>query len=120
MMVYAGIGVGFGYVAPYSMVPDAIEADAVATGVRKEGAFYGMWLFTSKIGSAFAILATGLVLSAGHFIPNAAQPDSAKLAIRLAIGPIPAAFLIAALVLVQFYPLDEKKYAEIIASKPKP
>jgi GPH family glycoside/pentoside/hexuronide:cation symporter len=73
--------VGFGYVAPYSMVPDAIEADAVATGVRKEGAFYGMWLFTSKIGSAF---------------------------------------LIAALVLVQFYPLDEKKYAELIASKPKP
>jgi len=115
MMLYAGIGVGFGFVAPFSMLPDAIEYDAVRTGFRKEGAFYGMWLFTSKIGSAFAILATGLILSAGRFVPNAAQLDSAKLAIRLVIGPIPAVFLIAALVLVGFYPIDEKKYAEIMA-----
>ena len=115
MMLYAGVGVGFGFVAPFSMLPDAIEYDAVRTGFRKEGAFYGMWLFTSKIGSAFAILATGLVLSAGHFVPNAVQADSAKLAIRLAIGPIPAVFLFAALVLVGFYPIDEKKYAEIMA-----
>jgi GPH family glycoside/pentoside/hexuronide:cation symporter len=117
MMVYAGIGVGFGYVAPYSMVPDTIEYDAAETGVRKEGAFYGMWLFISKIGSAFAILATGLVLGAGHFVPNAAQADSAKLAIRLAIGPIPALFLVAAMILIQRYPIDEKKYAEILKGK---
>ena len=52
MMVYAGIGVGFGYVAPWAMVPDAIEFDAVRTGNRKEGAFYGMWTFTSKVGTS--------------------------------------------------------------------
>ena len=99
------------------MVPDTIEYDAAETGVRKEGAFYGMWLFISKVGSAFAILATGLVLGAGHFVPNAAQADSAKLAIRLAIGPIPALFLVAAMILVQRYPIDEKKYAEILKGR---
>jgi glycoside/pentoside/hexuronide:cation symporter, GPH family len=117
MMVYAGIGVGFGYMPPYSMVPDTIEIDALKTGLRKEGAFYGIVLLVSKVGAALAFLTTGLVLGAGGFVANAVQVDSAKLAIRLAIGPLAACFLVAALVLVQFYPIDEKKYAEIMAGK---
>jgi GPH family glycoside/pentoside/hexuronide:cation symporter len=117
MMVYAGVGVGFGYIPPYSMVPDTVEIDAVETGVRKEGAFYGIVLLTTKVGAALAFLTTGLVLGAGGFVANAAQTESAKLAIRLAIGPIPAVFLIAAVILVNFYPIDEKEYARIMAGK---
>jgi len=115
MMVYSGIGVGFGYVAPYAMVPDTIEVHAIRSGKRNEGAFYGIWLFTSKIGQALAWLATGLVLALGHYVANAAQASQGKLAIRFLIGPMPAVFLIAALVLIQFYPLDEKTYAAILA-----
>jgi GPH family glycoside/pentoside/hexuronide:cation symporter len=117
MMVYAGIGVGFGYVAPYSMVPDTIELDAAKTGRRKEGAFYGMWLLTSKIGSAFAMFASGLVLSFGGFVPNVAQGSASQLAIRLLIGPIPAVFLIGAMFLIERYPIDEKSYAKILADE---
>jgi glycoside/pentoside/hexuronide:cation symporter, GPH family len=117
MMVYAGIGLGFGFSTPFAMVPDAIELDAIETGVRKEGAFYGMWLFVSKVGAAFAIFATGLVLDAGRFVPNMAQGEPAKLAIRLAIGPIPAIFLLGAMFLVQAYPLDEKTYKAIVDKK---
>jgi len=102
---------------PYSMVPDTVEIDAVETGVRKEGAFYGIVLLTTKVGAALAFLTTGLVLGAGGFVANAAQTESAKLAIRLAIGPIPAVFLIAAVILVNFYPIDEKEYARIMAGK---
>ncbi|MDA8426834.1 MAG: MFS transporter [Treponema sp.] len=115
MMVYAGIGVGFGYVAPYSMVPDTIELDAARTGARKEGAFYGMWLLTSKIGSAVAMFASGLVLSFGGFVPNAAQAPASQLAIRLLIGPIPAVFLLGALFLIDRYPIDEKSYGAALA-----
>jgi len=117
MMVYAGVGLGFGYSTPYAMVPDAIELDAVETGVRKEGAFYGMWLLISKIGAAFAIFVTGLILAAGHYVPNVAQADSAKLAIRIALGPVPAFFLFAAMILVQFYSLDEKTYKTLMEKK---
>lgn len=117
VMVYAGIGVGFAYMPPYSMVPDTIEIDAVKTGMRKEGAYYGIVLFVSKVGAALAFLTTGIVLGLGGFVANAAQSDSAKLAIRVSIGPIPAVFLLAGVILVQFYPIDEKKYAEIIAGK---
>jgi len=120
MMVYSGIGVGFGYVAPYAMVPDTIEVDAVRSGKRNEGAFYGIWLFTSKIGQALAWLATGLVLALGHYVANIAQAGTAKLAIRFLVGPLPALFLFGALVLIQFYPLDEKTYASILAKGDQP
>ena len=117
MMVYAGAGLGFGLVAPFAMLPDAIEVDAVRTGKRNEGAFYGMWLLVTKVGQAFALLVSGLVLSLGRYVPNVAQLPSAKSAIRLIIGPLPAVALLAALVLVEFYPLDEKTYEAIIAGK---
>jgi len=115
MMVYAGIGVGFGYVAPYAMVPDTIEVDVARTGKRNEGAFYGMYLFMSKIGQAIAWQAGLLVLALGHYVANEAQTESARLAIRFLAGPLPAVVLFGALVLVQFYPLDAKTYDELIA-----
>ncbi len=117
MMVYGGIGVGFGYVAPYAMVPDAIEMDAVRTGNRNEGAFYGMWLLTSKVGQALAFLFVGFVLSLGHFVPNAGQGPGARLAIRFLAGPLPAFVLFAAMVLIEFYPITEKSYEEAMAAK---
>ena len=118
MMLYAGVGLGFGYVAPWAMVPDTVEYDAVKTGKRKEGAFYGMWTFTSKIGQSLAIVLTGGILQLARYVPNAAeQAESARLTIRLLIGPIPAAVLIGAMLLIQFYPLDEKTYNDLIAGK---
>lgn len=117
MMVFAGVGIGFGYVAPWAMVPDAIEYDAVRTGNRKEGAFYGMWTFTSKVGASLSIFLMGLILGWARYSANLPeQGEGARLAIRLLIGPIPAAIFLAAIVLVQFYPLDEKTYSAAIGS----
>jgi GPH family glycoside/pentoside/hexuronide:cation symporter len=117
LMVYGGIGVGFGYVSPFAMVPDTIEYDAVKSGERKEGAFYGMWTFISKFGTALAVFISGLILDRGGYIANAIQDEKAIFAIRLIIGPIPALILLGALVLVQFYSLDEKAYKEIMEGK---
>jgi GPH family glycoside/pentoside/hexuronide:cation symporter len=113
VMVFAGIGVGFNYVAPFAMVPDTIAYDALRTGSRKEGAYYGMWTFFSKIGSSLAALVSGLILSASGYIADAVQSGPALFAIRLIIGPVPAAIFIGAAILVQFYPLDEKTCKEM-------
>ena len=123
MMLFAGIGIGFGYVAPFAMVPDTVEVDALKTGKRKEGAFYGMWTFTSKVGTSLAIALTGVILSLAKYVaPNSTnlsplQPESTTLAIRMLIGPVPAVIFIAAIVLIQFYKLNEKEYAAILAEK---
>jgi len=117
LMVYAGIGVGFSYVAPFAMVPDAIEYEAARTGKRNEGAYYGMWTFISKLGTALALFISGQILALGGYISQAGegtvvQPPSVFGAIRVIIGPIPIVILVAAIVVMQFYPLDRKEYRE--------
>jgi GPH family glycoside/pentoside/hexuronide:cation symporter len=114
IMVYAGVGVGFSYVAPFAMAPDAIEYDAVKTGDRKEGAYYGIWTFIAKVGQSLAVFLSGLILSQGGYIADAIQSASSVLAIRIIIGPLPALILIGAMVLIQFYPLDEKTYQALM------
>ncbi len=113
MMVYAGIGVGFSYVAPYAMVPDTIDFAATRDGERNEGAYYGMWTFVSKLGTALSVFLSGIILSLGGYIAEAVQGSGAIMAIRFLIGPIPAIIFIGALVVIQFYPLDEKAFREI-------
>ncbi|GAB1432005.1 MFS transporter [Spirochaetota bacterium] len=119
VMAWAGIGIGLGYVSPWAMVPDTVEYDAVKTGKRKEGAFYGIWTFMAKVGTSFAIIVSGMILNMGGYVANAVQSASSIMAIRLIIGIFPAIVLIGAIVLVEFYPIDEKAYAKILEEKEK-
>jgi GPH family glycoside/pentoside/hexuronide:cation symporter len=117
LMVYAGIGVGFSYVAPFAMVPDVIEHEAAKTGQRNEGAYYGMWTFISKLGTALALFFSGLILEWGGYISQAGEGTAVQQptvfgAIRAIIGPIPMVVLVAAILVIQFYPLDKKEYRE--------
>jgi GPH family glycoside/pentoside/hexuronide:cation symporter len=116
-MVYAGIGLGFGYAIPFSMVPDTIDFDKAQGGGRREGSFYGMWTFISKAGQALSIFVSGLILSWGGYIADVAQSAESQFAIRLLIGPIPAVVLIAGMILLHFYPIDEKMYNEMMNKK---
>jgi GPH family glycoside/pentoside/hexuronide:cation symporter len=96
------------------MVPDAVEYDAVKTGERKEGAYYGVWTFIAKVGQSLSVFLSGLILSAGGYIADAVQGSDSLFAIRLIIGPIPAFIFAAAIVVIHFYPLDEKTYNTLV------
>jgi GPH family glycoside/pentoside/hexuronide:cation symporter len=114
VMVFAGIGVGFSYVAPFAMVPDTIEYAAAKSGERSEGAYYGIWTFVSKLGAALALFVSGNVLEWGGYVSQAGegtavQPALVVTAIRTVIGPIPALVLAGAAVVIHFYPLDKGK-----------
>lgn len=121
MMAFAGIGIGFGYVPPFAMLPDVVEADAVRTKTRKEGAYYGMWTFCAQLGVALAAAASGALLDVAKYItPESAeqfvaQPDSAMFMIRLLMGPISAAIFLSGILLIHRYPIDERTYEAIIA-----
>jgi len=118
VMAFAGVGIGFGYVPPFAMLPDVVEVDAVQTKTRKEGAYYGMWTFFSKIGVAVAAALSGAFLGLAGFVPNITdQTSSALFSIRLLIGPVPAVIFITGILLIQRYQLDEKAYNAIIAGE---
>ncbi len=115
IMVVAGFGFATQYVMPYAIVPDVVEYDYAENGIRREGVFYGLWTFSSKVGQAFAIALSGWTLSAFGYIPDVAQSDLSLLGIRLLCGPIPVLFFLAGIVILFYYPITSEKYSEILA-----
>jgi glycoside/pentoside/hexuronide:cation symporter, GPH family len=115
----AGIGVSVAYLIPWSMIPDVIELDELNTGQRREGIFYSFMVLLQKFGLALALFLVGLALEWSGFIerqPGEAipiQPDSALLAIRIAIAPLPTVVLIIGLFLAYFYPITKEVHADI-------
>jgi GPH family glycoside/pentoside/hexuronide:cation symporter len=114
MMFVAGVGLSTTYPMPWSIVPDTVEYGYLQTGERREGGYYGMWTFISKVGQALAIAMSGWILGATGYVPEVAQTELAKLGIRLLIGPVTAAIFLAGVVVLLFYPLDEKRYNEVL------
>jgi GPH family glycoside/pentoside/hexuronide:cation symporter len=115
IIFFAGIGFSTHYVMPWSIVPDTIEYDYSRHGVRREGIFYGLWIFVIKVGGALSGFIVGIVLDSFGYIPNLAQTELSQLGIRLLIGPLTAVFFIAANVVLWFYPINRKAYDEIMA-----
>jgi GPH family glycoside/pentoside/hexuronide:cation symporter len=120
LAVLAGVGVATAYIVPWSMMPDVIEYDELESGQRREGIFYGLMVLLQKFGLAIGQFVIGLVLQVAGFISSegqavAQQPESALLALRLLIGPVPTVILICGMILAWFYPITRDKHAEILA-----
>jgi GPH family glycoside/pentoside/hexuronide:cation symporter len=119
--VLAGIGVAIVYLIPWSMLPDVIELDELETGERREGIFYGFFVFLQKLGLSLGVWVSGLVLEAAGYIrdvpgqPTPVQPPAVLQSLRLLIGPIPAVILLLSFIVVAFYPITREKHAEIRA-----
>jgi len=119
LAITAGFGVSVAYLIPWSMLPDVIEVDELKTGKRREGVFYAFMVLLQKLGLALGLFLVGQALELAGFIeatpgePPPEQPESALLAIRIAIGPIPMLHLIAGAILAWFYPLTREKHQQI-------
>ncbi|NEP47180.1 MAG: MFS transporter, partial [Okeania sp. SIO2H7] len=120
LAVLAGIGVSTAYLVPWSLIPDVIDLDELNTGERREGVFYSFMVFLQKMGLAIGLFLVGLALEFAGFIervpgePIPVQPESALLAIRIAIGPLPTCFLVGGLILASFYPITKSAHEEIL------
>jgi len=120
LAVLAGFGVSTAYLIPWSMIPDVIELDEWQTGQRREGVFYSFMVLLQKLALALGLFLVGQVLEQSGFIvadagqPQPVQPESALLAIRLMVGPLPAIVLVIGLVLAYFYPITREVHAELV------
>lgn len=119
LAVIAGFGVSTAYLVPWSMIPDVIDLDELNTGQRREGIFYSFMVFLQKIALAIGLFLVGVALDITGFIETIpgetppTQPDSALLAVRIAIAPLPTIFLIVGLLLAYFYPITREVHNEI-------
>ena len=121
LAILASIGLSVGYLIPWSMLPDVIELDELQTGQRREGVFYGFFVFLQKLGLSLGLFVSGWALQLTGYIkgapgqPDPVQPPSALLALRILVGPVGAAILLLSFIAVYLYPITKEKHAEIRA-----
>ena len=112
-----GIGVGGVNTLMWALEADTVEYGEWKTGVRTEGTTYALFSFTRKMGQALGGAAAAYTIGLGGYIAGkgVVQTDSAKTAIKVATGFVPAAFIVVALAIIFFYPLTEKVFRDIVA-----
>jgi GPH family glycoside/pentoside/hexuronide:cation symporter len=119
MLFIAGLAAGCGGSVGPSVQSDVIDYDELLTGERKEGTYFAAWDFVFKSAYGVMLLLTGFILQATGFVPNAAQPPAAELAMILLYSIFPLiCYLIGAWIFSKFS-LDEKAHAEILRDMDK-
>ena len=102
-IVLAGMGAATAYLIPWSLLPDAIDADPE----RPAGQYSAWMVLAQKVCISAVITLLGALLSATGYresLASTAQPDSALLAIRLCMGIIPAVLVVLGLVVMRRWP----------------
>jgi glycoside/pentoside/hexuronide:cation symporter, GPH family len=103
---------------PFAMLPDTISADTARTGLRRAGAYTGVWTAGEKAGFAVgpalfaAVLAvTGFIETEGGRIVE--QPPAALAGLTVGFALLPAALILLGLLFVRGYDLDEAAVAAL-------
>lgn len=117
----AGLGVATAYLIPWSMLTDVTDLDELLNGQRREGTFYAFMVFLQKLGLALGLFLSGQALELAGFVETPPgqlvppeQPESALLAIRLVVGPVPTVLLVIGLALAYLYPISREIHADIV------
>jgi GPH family glycoside/pentoside/hexuronide:cation symporter len=109
LIMLVGLGASTAYLIPWSLLPDAIDADPT----RPAGLYIAWMVFGQKliIGLSMSVFGTLLSLT-GYISTNTAdgalssvqQPETALIAIRLCMGLIPAVLVVLGLLLMRRWP----------------
>lgn len=105
----AGIGVSGIMIMPNLLYAEIIDEDQKRTGVRREGAFFGMNALVMRLSVVVQGFMASLVLdNCGYVAQAESQTAEAVMGIRILMGLIPLAFVILAVVVLLFYPNRRK------------
>ena len=104
-------------IVTWALIADTVEYGEWKTGVRVQGINYALLAATRKLGMGFGAGVVAFSLAWGGYASGAAgQPESATLAIRAAAGLLPGALVLAAVGIMYWYRLTDRKHAELVAS----
>lgn len=109
-----GFGVSGIMIMPNMLYAEIIDEDQVKTGVRREGAFYGMNALVMRLSVIIQGALSAYVLErSGYSSDLAVQSEDAVWGIRILMGGLPMIFIVLALVVLIFYPIDKERLAEV-------
>jgi len=116
---------GFGLSGPQTLTnvlfAQVADEDELRSGVRREGAFFGVNALLTKPAQSIALTLVPLILESTAFVTREAnqgqifldQPASALFGIKVLIGLIPGLALILGAILLSWYPLRGKYLEQV-------
>jgi GPH family glycoside/pentoside/hexuronide:cation symporter len=116
---------GFGLSGPQTLTnvlfAQVADEDELRSGVRREGAFFGVNALLTKPAQSVALALSPFILELTHFVPREAnqgqifleQPASSILGIRSLVGLIPGVAMLLGAVILIWFPLRGSYLAEV-------
>lgn len=103
------------WVMPASMLADVADQDLLATGLRREGIYFGILNFGEKVASVGSVTLAGLILHYFVRLTPASSTQSPTITSRLgmAYGLVPGFLAAVAAVLIMSYPLNRRAVSEV-------
>lgn len=105
------VGLHFAY---WAMLPNTVEYGERVTGLRVEGAVFGMAALLQRIAIGVATLLLAAGFDAAGYVANVRQSEATLAAMRGTIALVPLAFLALSVVVMWLNPLGKGQHAKIV------
>ncbi|TWW65377.1 sodium-dependent lysophosphatidylcholine symporter 1-B [Takifugu flavidus] len=109
---FAGMGVASAYLMSWSMLPDVVDDFKLENpkSIGHEAIFYSFYVFFSKFSSGISLGISTLSLHfTGYITRGCSQPEAVNITLRVLVSFAPISLMIIGLVVLYFYPIDEKR-----------
>ncbi|MGI9431560.1 MAG: MFS transporter, partial [Myxococcota bacterium] len=111
----AAIGYAVVDLMPWAMVGEAVDADELASGERREGIYNGVFTFLRKLAGALAVFLVLSFLDVLGFVQGDEQTETVRQAIRWMTGTLPVVCLLVSVQIARGYPLTREAHEEIVS-----
>ena len=101
---------------PWSMLGEVVDEDDLETGERREGTYYGLFMFVRKLSGALAVWLALTLLGVLGYEADRPANEATLTATRWLTSVVPAAFLVLAAYLARGYQLTRARHEEIRAA----
>ena len=99
----------------WAMLPNTIEFGERETGLRIEGAVFGLAALLQRVAIGIATAIMGWSFGAGGYVANVAQSPDTLAVMRWTIALVPLGFLLLSCVLMWLNPLGKGAHAKIVS-----
>ena len=113
LLIVGGMSFGNYISLPASMVADLIDWDEVQTGKRREGAYFAIWGFATKLGAAVTGFAALQVLEHVGYVPGQPQTELVKTWMLVMYSWFPMAFYLASFLALQRFSFSREDLHEV-------
>ena len=101
---------------PWSMLGEVVDEDDLETGERREGTYYGLFMFVRKLAGTLAVWLALTVLGVLGYEHDQPPNEATLTATRWLTSVVPAAFLVIAAIIARRYTLTRARHGEIRAA----